>query len=78
MYHQGELPFVVNVAKVDYMATLIMLKREVEDVIGGKMRMVFGVATEAHLLAKEISDAKIGVILFPSRPFPLSWDQRRM
>lgn len=35
-------------------------------------------ATEAHILAKEIGEAGIGVILNPVRPFPYVWDSRRM
>jgi len=33
---------------------------------------------EAHLLAKELAEADIGVILVPVRPFPGSWESRRM
>lgn len=36
------------------MATLLILKAEVEDKIGSRMRMVFSGASEAHLLAEEI------------------------
>ena len=35
-------------------------------------------ATEAHLLAKELANAEIGVIVVPSRPFPYDWQTRRM
>ena len=76
------------------MASLLILKAEVEDKIGSRMRMVFSGATEAHLLAEEIGkescvyeyacistvtgNADVGVILNPARPFPVVWDQRRM
>jgi len=40
--------------------------------------MVFSGAAEAHLLAKEIGKAGVGVILNPSRPFPSIWDRRRI
>ena len=36
------------------MASLLILKAEVEDKIGSRMRMVFSGAAEAHLLAEEI------------------------
>jgi hypothetical protein len=36
------------------MASLLILKAEVEDKIGSRMKMVFSGATEAHLLAEEI------------------------
>lgn len=87
----------VEVSSADIMATLLILKAEVEDRIGSRMRMVFSGATEAHLLAQEISKvvpfnavalsndifarvgtADVGVILKPIRPFPLTWDDRRM
>jgi len=35
-------------------------------------------ASEAHLLAKEIGRAGVGVILNPSRPFPNEWRSRRI
>ena len=42
----------------DIMANLLILKAEVEDKIGSRMRMVFSGATEAHLLAEEIGKGK--------------------
>lgn len=45
---------VIEVGNADIMATLLILKAEVEDKIGSRMRMVFSGATEAHLLAEEI------------------------
>jgi len=36
------------------MASLLILKADVENKIGSKMRMVFSGAMEAHLLAEEI------------------------
>lgn len=60
------------------MASLISLKKEVEVKSGTSIQMTFSGANEAHLLAKEIGDAGIGVILQPSRPFPGAWKSRRM
>lgn len=37
------------------MANLLIMKADVEDRIGSRMRMVFTGAMEAHLLAEEIS-----------------------
>ena len=37
------------------MANLLILKADVEDKIGSRMRMVFSGASEAHLLVEEIS-----------------------
>ena len=68
----------MDVHNADIMATLIQLKKEVEALTGTKMRLVFSGASEAHLLAKEIGEANIGIILNPSRPFPMNWGARRM
>ncbi|TFY55471.1 hypothetical protein EVG20_g9306 [Dentipellis fragilis] len=75
---EGVVPLVVHVDSADPMARLLELKKEVENNRGSKMQMVFAGATEAHLLAKEIGDAGVGVILIPSRPVPMTWDDRRI
>lgn len=60
------------------MATLLSLKAEVEGESQNKIKMTFMGALEAHLLAEEIAEANVGVILSPARPFPRTWEQRRM
>ncbi|KAA1466778.1 hypothetical protein DENSPDRAFT_766715 [Dentipellis sp. KUC8613] len=75
---EGPVPLVVHVDSADPMARLLELKKEVENNRGSRMQMVFAGATEAHLLAKEIGDAGVGVILIPSRPVPMTWDDRRI
>ncbi|PPQ65659.1 hypothetical protein CVT26_000291 [Gymnopilus dilepis] len=75
---QGELPLVIEVQSADIMASLINLKKEVEERSGTTLRVTFTGANEAHLLAKEIADAGVGVILNPSRPFPGTWKSRRI
>lgn len=45
----------IEVHSADIMAALLIMKAEIEDRKGSYMRMVFSGATEAHLLAKEIS-----------------------
>ena len=60
------------------MASLLHLKAEYDHKSSRSLRLTFAGATEAHLLAKEIGDAGVSVILTPSRPFPFTWDQRRM
>jgi hypothetical protein len=72
-----EIPLVVSVLKADEMARLISIKREVEAEKGTKIRMVFHDATEAHLLAKEIAEAEIGVIVAPARAFPYTAEESR-
>lgn len=46
----------IDVHSADIMASLLILKADVEYKIGSRMRMVFSGATEAHLLAREISE----------------------
>ncbi|KIM83388.1 hypothetical protein PILCRDRAFT_69640 [Piloderma croceum F 1598] len=75
---EGVVPLVIEVGSADIMATLLNLKAEAEERWGTRMRMVFAGATEAHLLAKEIGKAGVGVILNPIRPYPLTWDHRRI
>ena len=76
------------------MSTLLILKREVEEMKGSTMRMIFTGAAEAHLIAEQIGEwcvghravllkvhvgkAGVGVILNPARPFPTTWEDRRM
>ena len=75
---QGRIPLVVKVNGADAMASLLRLKREVEHAQRSTVRMVFIEAAEAHLLAKEIAEADIGIIQISSRPFPRTWERRRM
>ena len=62
----------------DTIATLILLKREVERHTKAHIRLTIAGGGEAHLLAKELAAAKVGVILNPVRPFPASWESRRI
>jgi hypothetical protein len=55
-----------------------MLKAEIEGLTGTKIKMTLSHATEAHLLAKEIAQAGVGVVLVPARPFPYVWECRRV
>ena len=75
---QGGLPLVIEVQSADIMASLINLKKEIEIEHRTHIRITFSGASEAHILAKEIGAAKVGVILNPARPFPATWKSRRM
>lgn len=48
------VPLVIDTDSADIMASLLIMKAEVEDKIGSTMRMVFSGASEAHLLAQEL------------------------
>ncbi|KAJ7183115.1 hypothetical protein C8R46DRAFT_1158955 [Mycena filopes] len=66
---QGSLPLVITVHSADVIASLLLLKEEVENQLGKTMKMTLVGATEAHLLAPEISAC---------RSFPYTWEQRRI
>ncbi|KAH7091723.1 composite domain of metallo-dependent hydrolase [Auriculariales sp. MPI-PUGE-AT-0066] len=75
----GNIPLVVSVTGADAMVALLRMKKQVERANGGeKLRMVFMQAGEAHIVAKEIAEAGVGVILSPLRPFPVTHDERRI
>ncbi|KAH7928042.1 hypothetical protein BV22DRAFT_1083961 [Leucogyrophana mollusca] len=75
---KGGIPLVIEVQNADIIASLILLKKEFEQHTGGKLKLTLVGAAEAHLLAKEISEADIGVILTPSRAFPSNWESKRI
>jgi hypothetical protein len=75
---KGKTTLVVDVQSADIMATLLRLKDEYEAYSGRELRMTFAGATEAHLLAHEIAKAGVSVIVTESKPFPSTWEQRRM
>ncbi|KAI5115486.1 hypothetical protein M0805_007780 [Coniferiporia weirii] len=75
---KSEIPLVIDVHSADQIATLLLLKQEVEEKTGTTLRLTLSGASEAHLLAKEIGEASVGVILNPVRPFPATWEKRRI
>jgi len=75
---QGNVPLIVNVNKADHIASLLVLKKQVEKKTGKTLRLSFARALEAHLLAEEIAEAGVGVILVPVRSFPRTFDQLRI
>jgi hypothetical protein len=77
-FGQGLIPIVIEAHSADVIATLILLKKEVEEKTGAIIHMTITGATEAHLLVKEIAMADIGIIFKPSRPFPTTWERRRV
>ncbi|KAJ7178858.1 hypothetical protein C8R43DRAFT_871685 [Mycena crocata] len=75
---EGSIPLVINVDSADVMASLLLLKQEVETKRGSVLKMTFMGAAEAHLLAPEIAAAGVGIILAPPRSYPYTWEQRRI
>ncbi|KIK32334.1 hypothetical protein CY34DRAFT_101749, partial [Suillus luteus UH-Slu-Lm8-n1] len=75
---KGKTTLVVNVESADIMATLLRLKDEYEAQSGRDLCMTFAGATEAHLLAHEIAKARVSVLVTQSKPYPSTWEQRRI
>ncbi|KAI9463526.1 carbohydrate esterase family 9 protein [Lactarius psammicola] len=74
----GRIPLVIETHSVDVIATLIDLKKEFEARTGRPLQMTVAGATEAYLLASELAEAGVGVVLTRARPFPGTWEQRRI
>lgn len=68
----------MQVQNADIIASLIELKKEIHTRTGTDIQLTVAGADEAHLLAKELGEAGVGVILTPSRPFPSDWESKRM
>ncbi|KAH8094912.1 hypothetical protein BXZ70DRAFT_343845 [Cristinia sonorae] len=75
---EGSVPLIIHVNGADIMAALLRLKAEIEEQSGSQMKMVFSGASEAHILAKQLGDAKVGIIITSPRPLPGPWDGRRI
>ncbi|KAG9316540.1 composite domain of metallo-dependent hydrolase [Chiua virens] len=75
---KGEIPLVVQVENADIIASLVKLKHEVEAARNVDLKLTVAGAAEAHLLAKELGEANIGVIVTPSRSFPEAWEMKRI
>lgn len=75
---QGKFPLVVHTNSADVMATILALKREIEEATSSTIRMTFVGGAEAHLLAREIAEAGVGVVVIPPRSFPYTWSGRRI
>ncbi|THH01236.1 hypothetical protein EW145_g6949 [Phellinidium pouzarii] len=74
----ADLTLVVEAQSADIISTLLQLKKEVEGNTGTVMKLTITGASEAHLIAKDLGDANVGVVVVPSRPFPYSWEHRRI
>ncbi|PIL26888.1 hypothetical protein GSI_10026 [Ganoderma sinense ZZ0214-1] len=85
---KGHATLVVEAESADVIATVIELKQEVEEtlkVVDGadeakkkKLKVTIAGGREAHLLARELGQAGIGVLLTQPRPFPKEWEAYRI
>ncbi|KAI0828485.1 carbohydrate esterase family 9 protein [Trametes gibbosa] len=74
---QGDIPLAVHIQSADAIASIIALKYEVEERLEKSIKVTLIGAAEAHLLATELGEANVGVIVSPTRPFPHHWEKRR-
>ncbi|KAL0072430.1 hypothetical protein AAF712_000193 [Marasmius tenuissimus] len=75
---QGIIPLVVEAYNADIIATLVLLKKEVEYEHRTSIKMTITGGSEAHLLAKELANANVGVILTRPKPLPFVWEEKRI
>ncbi|KAM5543998.1 hypothetical protein V8D89_002615 [Ganoderma adspersum] len=75
---KGDVPLVVETSSADIIASVLALKAEVEAKLHTALKFTIIGGSEAHLLAKELGAANVGVILSPARPFPNYWEERRI
>ncbi|KAK4107218.1 hypothetical protein N656DRAFT_763741 [Canariomyces notabilis] len=77
----GEMPLAVTVHSADTILALLRVKAVVEQRAAATaaegIRMVILGGGEAHLVARELAEAGVGVVLAPMLSFGVSWDQRR-
>ena len=83
MLLQGKATLVVDTDSADIIATIIELKQEVEETLKvadgrKKLKVTIVGGREAHLLARELGEAGVGVLLTQPRPFPKEWEAHRM
>ncbi|CCM03596.1 uncharacterized protein FIBRA_05734 [Fibroporia radiculosa] len=75
---EGKVTLAVEADSADVIATLIVLKKEVEAKFGSTVKMTITGALEAHILAQELAEANVGIIQVPTRPFPTTWERLRI
>lgn len=78
MARDGEIPLVVDTDNADVIATLLDLLDEVSQLSRSKIKLTISGGAEAHLLAKELGQAGVGVILTRPRPFPSFWSGKEI
>ncbi|KAH7908517.1 hypothetical protein BJ138DRAFT_1068672 [Hygrophoropsis aurantiaca] len=70
----GSAPLVVTVDSADIMSTLLDLKASYPQ----PLALTFSGAAESHLIADEIAKAGVSVIVTSTKPFPWTWDSKRI
>lgn len=78
LVRDGQITLVVDTDNADVIATLLDLVDELSQSSGSKIKLTIAGGAEAHLLAKELGQAGVGVILTRPRPFPAFWFGKNM
>ncbi|KAK8038696.1 hypothetical protein PG993_007107 [Apiospora rasikravindrae] len=73
----GEMPLAITVHSADGIASALKLKKQVEEAGQAELTVVVIGGAESHLVADELAEAKVGVVLSPLQSYRTSWDQRR-
>lgn len=75
---RGEKPLVVTTHSADTIAALLRVKREIDEASGSSpVRLVILGGAEAHLVAGQLAEAGVGVVLAPFQSYAGTWEQRR-
>jgi hypothetical protein len=74
---QGSMTLVVHVNSADIVANLIQIKADYEETTEKRLQLTFAGGAEAHLIAGEIAEAGVSVIVMRPRPYPGTWDRSR-
>ncbi|CAB4400218.1 unnamed protein product [Rhizophagus irregularis] len=74
---KGLVPLAVHTHSKDEIASLINLKKQIS-VHGGDLQIIIIGGAEAHLLAEQLSQYNISVVLRPSRPVPDLWTAKNV
>ncbi|TRM61307.1 hypothetical protein BD626DRAFT_502095 [Schizophyllum amplum] len=75
---EGTIPLVIKAHSADVIATLLEMKAEVEAETGKRFMMTIAGGTEAHLVARQLAAADVGVVVLSPRSFPYDWERRRI
>ncbi|KAK8204792.1 amidohydrolase [Phyllosticta capitalensis] len=73
----AEMPLVIAVDSADTIASILRMKATVEKAANSKIRIALVGGAESHLVANELAEADVGVVLAPLLQYSQSWDQRR-
>ncbi|CAI4219090.1 unnamed protein product [Parascedosporium putredinis] len=82
---KGELALVLSAHSANTLAAIIRLKSDVEKAIADasssqthpKLRVAILGGAESHIVAKELGEAEVGVVLAPLLPYSTTWEERR-